>query len=155
MNSTHHPQHPFSCGYFATYGEELRAARGKPSSRDFEKQARKMDDYANAARHAATSFDRLLAELERAEARALAEAPELREHIEANADEEQGRLHKEKAERLDTAQRHQKGADELRDLAEQARAFEARFNFDPYTDPLRDDAEKHNAQERKSRRARG
>lgn len=146
MNSTHYPQHPFSRGYFATVSEELRAARGKPSSRDFEKQARKMDDHANAARHAAISFDRLLAELERAEARALAEAPELREHIEANADEEQRRLHKEKAERLDVAQLHQKRADEQRQLAEQARAFEARFDFNPYKDPLRDAVEKRNAQ---------
>lgn len=158
MNSTRYPQHPFSRGYFATYGDELKAARGKPSSRDFEAQALKCQQNADASMNAARYFDERLEEVEREAARLIGERPEPRELIEAVADEVRQPFERAKKWRLDAARFHQSRADELHRYAEQARAFEARFDPNPYVDRALDALEKHNAQvlaeqEKKRRKA--
>ncbi len=151
-------KHPLLRGYFAICSEEPRAARGLPSSGDFEKSARKCDQNAAASMSAARDFDRLLEEVEKAALRAVAEAPELRAHIEANTDEMREGFKRAKEERLEATRQHQARANELHRYAEEARAFEARFDCNPYVDRFRDAVEKHNAQvsaeqEKKRRKA--
>lgn len=138
-------RHPL-IGNVEKASDEIKAARGKPSSHDFERWARECDQGAAVFLSAASKFDRLLEEVEREEARFIAEQPEQRAQIEAIADEMRRGFSKAKEERLGTARWNQERAQEQRRYAEQTRAFEARFDFDPYTNPLLDAVEKHNAQ---------
>lgn len=78
MNSTHYPQHPFISGYFATYSEQIRAARGQMSSGDFEALAFGCQQSADFFTSAARTFDRLIEETASKAARLVGEQPEQR-----------------------------------------------------------------------------
>lgn len=147
MNSTHYSQHPFSRGYFATYGAELKAARGKPSSRDFEKWARECDQCVQASMSSVSYFDQRLEEVEQEEARFIAEQPEQRAQIKAIADEMRQRFESARKWRLDAARQHRERAQEMRQYAKQSRAFEARWAFNPYIDPFLDLMERQQHEE--------
>jgi len=146
MSSTHYPKHPFLRGYFATCSEEVRPARGQMSSGDFEVQAFECQQIADFFTSAARTFDRLIEETAREAARILGEQPEQHANIEAIAQELRQRFEGAKEERLCRARHHQQGANELHRYAQEAQAFEARFDFNPYVDKNLDVLERHNAQ---------
>ena len=150
-------RHPFIFGTFTRIGDEIKAARGKASSQDFEKWANEADHDSAAARSAASDFDQFLEEVKREAARFIDEQPEQREQIEAIAADLKQRFERAKEQRLSTARQHQERADEHRRNAEQARAFEARFDFVPYVDRFLDSVDQlQREQEAKaSKRTRG
>ncbi len=106
--------------------KNYRAARGKPSSGEFEAQAFNCQQIADASMSKARYFDERLEELESEEARIIGEQPEQRANIEAITEEMRERFERAKEQRLCRARHYQQGADELRNDAKQARAVKWR-----------------------------
>jgi hypothetical protein len=136
FNSGPKARHPFIFGSFQSYEQEIRAARGKPSSADLEASAQRWDFHAEIS---AGRIKELEVEIEvcREIINDEAQTAELR----AEALQWAPIAEKQFSYYQDQLQQRQERAAEFRRYAEQARHFEARWAFNPYVDSLLDSLE--------------
>lgn len=148
-------RHPQIFGTFTRTGEEIKAARGKTSSRDFEKTAQLCERSARISALQVASSNRRIEEVAQEAARLIAERPEQRAQIEAVADNLKRDFESIRERRVSELLLWEGNAQKNRDFAEQARAFEARFSFNPYVDPFLDSVEQMQREQEAEKRKSG
>lgn len=131
-------RHPLIPGPFLRSGDEIKAARGKASSRDFEVSARKWDVQAEVTAHAMETHRK-----HRDAYHLIADDPEIPVEVRAEAQGRADYITKTTLPNYEQQLEERRGnAEQQRRYAQQARDFEARFTFDVYTDPALDALEK-------------
>jgi serine phosphatase RsbU (regulator of sigma subunit) len=140
-NTNQRARHPLAAGEaFRSVRAEIKWARGKMSSGDFETQASFHDLRAIGAAKRLNWWRREYAVCLQIAADA-SHTPELRAEAEGMA----GHIAKYKLPDAETnLQIIQQSAANNREMAEQARKFEARWSFNPYVDELLDEMERRN-----------
>jgi hypothetical protein len=154
IKADHAQRHPLAKGEtFRSAGAEWKWARGKMCSGDFEKKANYYDIVTRNAEKSVEKWRRehaICLEI----AADSSHAPEVRTEAQAHADH----IAKYKLPGYEASLKHaQESAASNREMAQQARKFEARWSFNPYVDPLLDWIEeqdkKHLARSMRRRKA--
>ncbi len=136
-------RHPFHAGKrFETYEEEIQATRGLPSSHTFERQADFWQQHADVNAGTAADYAAQAEEIEECAAQLIAEDEARRDQVETVKNGLKSYVESQQKWFEAIALDQQNQVEERRRNAQKAREFEARWSFDPYTDPLLDRLER-------------